>query len=135
MLRRASLLLLALCWSCCGCFYLGPADPCEDEPLPPAEFDFHACEPAKGSVIVLTEPWSEVAIRCDITGATEILWWVQDEDSDDRLQASDTHALVLTREMVPWEPDDDEAGVRVDATNGVEFESTFWTLLMMEDVP
>ena len=46
-----------------------------------------------------------------------------------------TTTLVLTEAMLPWVPDDDETVVRVEATNGVEAESTFWTLRMVEQVP
>lgn len=135
LLPIAPPLLFALLWCGTGCFYLGPRDPCEDEPLPPTEFEFHACSPAKGSAIVLTEPWADTTIRCDITGATEIRWVVLDESSIERLQARDTTTLVLTEAMLPWVPDDDETVVRVEATNGVEAESTFWTLRMVEQVP
>jgi len=135
--RRAPLLLIVLLWSCSGCFYLGPADPCEDEPLPPTEFEFHACWPPKGSVIVVTETWADVPLRCDITGATEINWWVRARGDSDRLQAEDTPRFTLTEAMLPWEPglEQPQAQVLVDANNGVEFESTFWELRLVEEVP
>jgi hypothetical protein len=133
----AQLTLVVVVCALTGCYYFGPADPCEDEPLPPTDFEFHDCDPPKGSVIILQNHWDELPIRCDVTGATSIIWWLWVEVAGDdyRILATDVPGIQLSGTTLPWEPGIEVGHLRIVATNGVEEESTSWTLRMVEELP
>ncbi len=138
MRRGPSWIVIVAALGMSGCFYLGPADPCQDDPGVPGNLDIVGCEP-EGSLVVVTRRDQVILFRCEVTGAQSTTWTLTGEGAESRVIADGLPYVELPGELLAGIPG--SAGERwslnvevIDA-DGLSSEKRAWYLRFLEATP
>ena len=147
VMRVPSAMLFAAALSTCGCFYLGPADPYEDDPQITPDVELHDCEPGYAETVVIHDRWSTYPFHCDVSGDAYITWWLRypsadstgQDDENLRAVAEGVPYLALRGDSIPWESGVEDGFLLVEVSPEpnapIAPDRHYWWLKLMEPLP